>query len=160
MRLSACCACCAAQSTYEGQDLPEAEKWRALQRTRSGESSKSRGAVDLFYCTPDEPPKCVAHRVYLAQRLPQKSANPDSAALLSRVLTSRLEVARHLGLAAPKPAAPKRKAAAPAEEEEWLDSDDDSRGSPVAPHAPADLSRLRPECVPALWTYRGFDCAC
>lgn len=62
-RLSACFARCATQSTYDGQDLPEADKWRALQRTRSGESSKSRGAVDLFYCTPDEPPKCVARLV-------------------------------------------------------------------------------------------------
>ena len=47
-----------AQTNYNGRDLPDAAKWRALTRVRTGET-KTAGVVDVFYVSSDEPPKCV-----------------------------------------------------------------------------------------------------
>jgi hypothetical protein len=52
------CPAAAVQANYNGRDLPEADKWRALQRVRTGDT-KTKGVVDIFYVTSDEPPKCV-----------------------------------------------------------------------------------------------------
>jgi hypothetical protein len=58
----------ARQANYNGRDLPEAEKWRALSRLRTG-GTKTAGVVDIFYMTHDEPPKCAALRVLFARVL-------------------------------------------------------------------------------------------
>ncbi len=64
------------QANYHGRDLPEADKWKALMRVRTGET-KTAGVVDIFYMTSDEPPKCVALRgvARCALRLVLRRAN-------------------------------------------------------------------------------------